>query len=67
MLSPEPGPTHEIGVASEIIAESVLRMLRIECRRPNSWIELENEFFHSLAGADNCPRIAFPVICGSRL
>ena len=43
----------EVGVAPEVVAESILRMLRFECGCISPGIKFDNQFLHSLARANN--------------
>ena len=51
LFPPRPAGTFKISVASEVVAKSILRMLRIESGSLYSWIQLENERFHSFTSA----------------
>ena len=48
---PRPASTFKVSVASEVVAKSILRMLRIESGSLYSWIQLENDRFHSFTSA----------------
>lgn len=58
-LPPRPASTFKISVASEVVAKSILRMLRIKSGSLYSWIQLENERFHSFASAKDDTKIHF--------
>ncbi len=60
---PRPASTFKISVASEVVAQSILLMLRIEGGSLYSWIQLENERLHSFTSAKDDTRIHFLSIC----
>ncbi len=62
-LKPRPASTFKISVASEVVAKSILRMLRIESGSPYSWIQLENKRFHSFTSAKDDTKIHFLSTC----
>ena len=59
LFPPRPASTFKISVASEVVAKSILRMLRIESGSLYSWIQLENERFHPFTSAKNDTEILF--------
>lgn len=62
-LPPRPASTFKVSVASEVVAESILRMLGIESGSLYSRIQLEDERLHSLASAKDDAKIFFLSIC----
>ena len=62
-LPPRPASAFKISVASEVVAKSILRMLRIESGSLYSRIQLENERFHSLTSAKDDTKIHFLSSC----
>ena len=62
-LPPGPASTFKIGVASEVVAKSILSMLGIESGSLYSGIQLENERFHSFTSAKDDTKNRFLSIC----